>query len=156
MPRPPRPSEQGEGVQSYDLHIRCAIRCCGRGNANGRPAMQKKSATPFKACWFYQSRGLTSGWGSGRVGIKVQSTAVELTWYHRPFIGQIPTPLLFQDVLFVNKTHAFYLFVLRYTICFSYCVFYLLFLFLFVMRSSSASRVIGACPVTTDSVVDMS
>ena len=47
-------------------------------------------------------------------------------------------------------------FRLRYTICFSYCVYYLLFFICFPSEVIFRSRVIGACPVTTDCIVAMS
>ena len=48
-----------------------------------------------------------------------------------------------------------FLFCLRYTICFSYCVYYLLFCICFPPEVIFRSRVIGACPVTTDCIVAM-
>ena len=46
---------------------------------------------------------------------------------------------------------------LGYTVCFSYCVNYLPFLFVFLLSEVIfRSRVVGACPVTTDCIVAMS
>ena len=62
---------------------------------------------------------------------------------------------MYLDTYISTLISPFY-FCLRYTICFSCCVYYLLFLFCFPPEVIFRSRVIGACPVTTDCIVAMS